>query len=406
MSNWFKVIIPEEKLHPKFIHLSNFAYLEEKNLVSEWITRFVNKDGNKKTITQFQESFHSMIWELYLNEAIITSSTNIIKDENKESVDFFIQKNNQKANIEAVVSNISDSSPKESERTLNDIYGNNDYYKIINESIPRLLNSIINKSKHYEKHYIKNSNITDNPFVLAISDHAQINSGQSSYYPLLNVLYNAYYDPEDRENLKIYGYDNLDHEYKYKDTYLKSNGTQLELGLFSTEKYKHISAIIYSCTMTLGKLTSLCVNHSTPKFIVTEWEEHKKLRYSNTISDESLLDGLFIFHNPYAEKEFSNDFFNQKGITNIYFNEDDCDEFLMLNTKERYSPLVRRYIGVKGDEFNLIKDIDEFMFIPTNITNHWKKNKAILRKYRPLKYRRKIFKRVERQDVKLPCPSI
>ena len=125
--------------------------------------------------------------------------------------------------------------------------------------------------------------------------------------------------------------------------------------------------------MTLGKLTSLCVNHSTPKFIVTEWEEHKKLRYSNTISDESLLDGLFIFHNPYAEKEFSNDFFNQKGITNIYFNEDDCDEFLMLNTKERYSPLVRRYIGVQGDEFNLIKDIDEFMFIPTNIKNHWKK---------------------------------
>ncbi len=39
-------------------------------------------------------------------------------------------------------------------------------------------------------------------------------------------------------------------------------------------------------------------------------------------------------------------------------------------------------------------------YLSENITNHWKKNKAIIRKYRPFKYRKKIFERLNYKDVK------
>jgi hypothetical protein len=361
MKNWFDIIEKEENLHKKFKHLLDIFYTNERELLEDWITRFIIKDGETKTIKQFQSSYHSMAWEVYLNELIISSGGTI--DNKVSSPDFFIHKDGKNASIEAVVANIS---PKygipETERTISDIYGENDYSSILNESIIRLLSAITYKSDKYYKTYNNNEKVNNRPYVIALSDHAQINSGQSSCFPLLAILFNAYYDPDDKENLKILGYDNFDREYKYKEHHIKANGEPLELGLFSTEKYKHISAIIYSCTMTLGKLTSLSKDHFSPKFIIIEREEFKKIRYSDSSPDETLSDGIFIFHNPYAERPFSEHFINGDGVTNIYLDKDDDDEMIKIKTIGDYSPLIRRFVGMRGDEYLYVDDIDQYTF--------------------------------------------
>lgn len=101
-------------------------------------------------------------------------------------------------------------------------------------------------------------------------------------------------------------------ELSYVDKIKKNKDTQLEVGLFTTDKYKEISAIIFSTTGTFSKAVSCS---DTDCIIQANTFHLEKGRISREIPNEmyfeSLLDGLQIHRNPFAEtpldlKEFSN----------------------------------------------------------------------------------------------------
>ena len=359
MTDWFEnILVDKDKLHYKFKYLLDYQYNEERNILKSWIKNFIIKDGKTKTIKEFQTTFHSTFFELYLNEVILNSGATI--SNNVKSPDFYIKKEGINICVEAVIANIAEAGEPESTRTLSDIYGENDYYKIVDESIIRTLGAITGKLKKYPQ-YAKSDFVKNDSFIIALADFSQVNYGQSYFYPLLAILYQAYYDPDEKTDLKIYCNDSLDKQYKYKDVHLKPNGNPLNLGLFSSDEYKHISAIIYTCTLTFGKLTSLSENHSIPRFIRLDRENIDVLRYSGQQSDESLCDGLFIFHNPFAEKPLPNNYFKGKGLTNILFN---AEEYVIDIDCQDSSPLMRRRTGMKGDECIDMDDIDKFHFLP------------------------------------------
>lgn len=365
MLNWFIPKIPQHKLHHKFKFLKNFQYTSERELLSLWISNFKIKDGLEKTIKQFQETFHDVFWEIYLNEVFIRSGHTILED--MESPDFCLEKNKNKIFVEAVASNIAKTELKESERTLDHIYGENDHYHILDEAIVRIYNSLSIKKEKYLNNYSSKAGINKSPFILAIGDYAQVNYGQSYYYPLLALLYGAYYDPNDLKiELKILCEDDFGKEYKHIINHTKKNGAKLAVGIFNTEEYEHISAIIYSCTTTLGKLTSLSYDHIPfEKFIVLDKEnsysEYQTLRYSKQTPDETLYDGLFVYHNPIAINKLPEDFLTQEGVTHIRYKEDDMPAITISN-KENI--LKRRQVGMKGTEQELIKNLDEFIKVP------------------------------------------
>ncbi|WP_375320599.1 hypothetical protein [Aliivibrio logei] len=365
MSDWYKLEVEEEKAHEKFLTFLNFQYTSERNLFSSWVDGFVIKDGKKKTINQFQTTFHSMFWEVYLNQVFIDSGHKIRGD--VTSPDFCIDKNGQTVCVEAVISNISKDNPSEDKRTFEDIYGSNDYYGILDESIIRLYNSFLEKSKKYIDKYSTEAHVKSNPYIIAIGDYAQINYGQSYYYPLLALLYNAYYDEDEkRESLKILCEDSFNKEYKYIDNHIKSNGSLLKMGLFSDVKYQHVSAVIYSCTTTLGKLSSLCEDHFPfPKCVVVERESpnysYRRLRYSEQQPDETLFDGIFIFHNPYAKNKLPDDFLSEKGVVHFFYDEENNLIKIDFLGKDI---LKRRFVCMKGTERELLEDFDDFVFYP------------------------------------------
>ncbi len=371
MSGWFDRKI--KKTHPKFEFLLEPCYMAEKALLEEWIGNFKVKDGIDKTIKQFQETFHSTFWEVYLNKVFSESGCLILDD--ITSPDFGLIKGNEKIFVEAVVSNIALIEPAEIERTLDDIHGENDHYKILDESIIRLYSSMCNKLERYNNHYSTRSDIQGAKFVLAMGDYAQINYGQSFYYPLLALLYGAYYDPDDRkDNLKILCEDSFSNEYKFIETHKKKNGAELKLGLFNSKEYEHVSAIIYSCTTTLGKLSSLVENHiPIEKCIVidreTPYAEHQILRYSNQQSDETLYDGLFVYHNPNATNKLQDDFLDEIGVTHIRYDEEN-DPAISIHYKNRSGILKRRQVCMKGTERELLENYDNFSFIPVARTCH------------------------------------
>lgn len=362
--DWFTPLVSKDKLHSKFLFMLDPQYTSERKLFTEWTSSFIIKDGLDKTVKEFQTTFHSVFWEVYLNKVITCSNGTINGD--VSSPDFIITKNNKTTCMEAVIANIAQDKPKENERTIEDVYGDNDHYEILDESIIRLYGAVTSKLEKYKDSYSKSKTVESSPFVIAIGDYGQINFGQSYYYPMLAILYNAYYDPNDEKDLLILCCDNYEREYKYIEHHLNKNKKELKLGFFSSNENKNISAILYSCTLTLGKLTSLCENHTPlPKTIALTRDngilELDICRHSGSMPDETLLDGTFIFHNPYAEKPLPDSFIEGKGLTHIYFKPDEGE--LEIVTKGSMT-LKRRFISISEVAPELIPNYNEYLWMP------------------------------------------
>lgn len=362
----FNPLVEKSKLHYRFKEFIAPQFIKERELLQKWCSGFYIKDGEKKTIKQLQTTFYSVFWEIYLNE--VFKDLNYCICEGYSSPDFILDIESSKVCIEAVISNVSDGGRGEEERTLTESLGENDRNKIVNESIIRLYNAVSFKNKKYLKDYIKNEVVRENPFVLAISDYSQANYDQTYIYSMMALLYSAYYDPEDTEELLILCNDSFNREYKYKDKVLKHNGAELKLGLFQNDEYKHLSAIIYTCTLCREKLTSLTINHPNKKFILIDrdissfsGDEESSFsihRTSGSKPDEVLADGIFVFHNRFASNPLDENFMKGKGITHIRDNEDEFE----IDYYGHLPPLKRRRVGMSGQDFEYIQEMDDFDF--------------------------------------------
>jgi hypothetical protein len=82
----FTLQVPSESLHPIFAMLLNDRYSVERAVLSEWATGMVDRD--QKFVQEFQTTFDSCFWELYLNAAV--SAWNLQTDYSFASPDFVI----------------------------------------------------------------------------------------------------------------------------------------------------------------------------------------------------------------------------------------------------------------------------------------------------------------------------
>jgi len=60
----FQPIVPEERFHPNFRNLITIANGFDLDVLTDWASGFVDRDG--KFVEEFQTSFNSCFWELYL----------------------------------------------------------------------------------------------------------------------------------------------------------------------------------------------------------------------------------------------------------------------------------------------------------------------------------------------------
>lgn len=366
----FSLLVDESELHHGFVDLLSPGNIKERRLLQEWWLNFTIKDGKKKTVKEFQTTFYSVFWEIYLDN--LFKSHGYLIDTAYSSPDFILKKGSETICVEAVVANLSEGGEGEEHRTLGEALGDNDNLQIMNESIIRLFNAICNKNKTYQSTYSKVEIVKETPFVLALADYSQANYDQTYIYSMMALLYSAYYDPKEQEQEKLLFHcsDSFGREFKYKDKVHKKNGSTLNIGLFQSKEYQHISAIIYTCTLSLGKLTSLTTNHPEEKFIMlcrdmsrhfsdedSTFSVHRK---SGSCSDEVLADGIFVFHNPYAKMPLDNEAFIGDGITHIKFDEDQ-GEFEIDYIFPR-GPLKRRRVGEPGQDIEYIKEMKNLTF--------------------------------------------
>ncbi|GGC83950.1 hypothetical protein [Vreelandella lutescens] len=340
MLDLFTEIVDKKKLHPKFKLVKDHLSLSgEHDILKDWIEGFIDRDN--KIIQDFQENFHSAFWEFYLFAVFKEAGFEI--DFKKNRPDFRIIKP-KKIYVEATVANIKDKGPKEDTRTFDDIMSmikpahmQKDFDDNLRESITRYSGSILAKSNMYTGYTKKTKKIKDGieievekkyngysededfdltaPYIIALSGYEQINYGNNFFYAMFALLYGSYYN-------------NLNDNFSKKENIVKPDSSStIPIGLFLDNNMEHVSAIIFSCTMTLGKLTSLSISQQKSHFITNSvlcirhdtTPPHFKPQIVSPDSPEYLSDGLFIFHNPFAKNPVDSDAFNKTNIVNVHF---------------------------------------------------------------------------------------
>ncbi len=316
--------ILDEKLHSKFKLLLKPEFYRHREIIQGWVEGFVDRDN--KIIKEFQTTFHSSFWEFYL--FALFKELNFELDQTHDRPDFII-KAPEEIYIEAVVPEINDKTGiPESMRDMDDIismfippYEQTDFYKVLDEAIIRQSNSILKKRNNYIKNYSKCDWIDEKPYVIALSSYDQINYGREFIYPMLALLYGMYYVPEKED-------------YEIRNSVKKDNGADIPIGIFNNPDYSNISAIIYSSTITIGKLTSLSISNgkrSTINEVYGLYKDYKdsdkpyKLNIVSPETPEELSDGVFIFHNPNAKHKLPLTYFESSNITQYFINDSELN---------------------------------------------------------------------------------
>lgn len=328
--------LDESKLHEKFLFLRDYEELSgARSILKSWTKDFCDRDN--KIVKEFQTTFHSSLWEFYLFSVFKEAGLKI--DQSKDRPDFMI-KEPYNFNVEAVVANIKQDGVSEKERTIEDQLSiteppqlQKDFYDVMDEAIVRYSNAINSKNNKYIKDYSNCEWVASyDPFLIASSSYDQINYGREYIYPMMALLYGLYYDS------------NKDC-YVEKSSIKKPNtGSDIPIGIFYDKKFENISAIIFSCTVTMGKLESMAISNN--KFslnqvynIRRDFEDSKipyKLQKVSYEYPELLSDGLFIFHNPNAVNKLAIDTFESTNATQYFIKNN-----MIFNTQNTY-PIVAR----------------------------------------------------------------
>ena len=312
--------LTDDKLNYKFKLLNNKEEFKgEQKIVCDWTEGF--RDRDKKIIKEFQTTFHSSFWEFFLYTYFKDCAFTLNQEYTRP--DFYIEKP-YRINVEAVTANIKQNGRKESDRGMLDIVEafvpprfQENFNLLLDEAIIRYSNSIIKKSEKYKKEYSKENHVNGNtPFAIALGSFDQVNYGREYIYPLMALLYGKYYNPQ------------LD-VFEERNSILKpGTNSEIKLGLFNSSEFSNISAIIFSCTVTLGKLTALSISQNNMSYYTNNvynlrrdfMDDSKPYKVQRVSSQcpESISDGVFVFHNPYAKNKIPIEVFEYNDTTQYF----------------------------------------------------------------------------------------
>jgi len=315
--NLFKPVVPTAQHHPNFRNLLRMGNGFTLDVLTDWAKGFVDRDG--KFVTEFQTTFNSSFWELYLHAVL--KKYGIPVDFTKARPDFCLPSNG--FNIEATVASNAQDFPPEHSRLGKVPPPDLNAFNL--QSIIRLSNSLTAKHRKYLESYAALDHVQGNPYVLAITNFDQPFSFMACQRPIEAVLH-GYYVDEERYIASGRRDGRLEGEALLK--VFKDNGSPIELGLFATPEYGEISAVIFSGCANMGKVRALSSDPSpgiafTALRLNPASDQPHIIRAPKQRYEENLLDGLRVYHNPYAIHPIDPTLFRHPSVFQSFYENDD-----------------------------------------------------------------------------------
>jgi hypothetical protein len=313
----FTPVVSEAAQHLYFRAIWKQANGFNCDVLNEWARGFRDRDG--KFVTEFQTTFDSSFWELYLYAVLKQLKLDV--DFSFASPDFVVT-NHAGINIEATVaSNAQGSSPEyqQSGAPIPD-----DLNEFNRQTIIRISNSLDAKRRKYVESYSELGHVKNRPFVVAVSAFDRPFAWLTCQRAIEAVLYGYYVDEERflRDGGELKG--------QRLESVTKDNGSEVPVGIFRSDKFEWLSAVIFSSCATWGKVRALS-SDPNPNIVfqavkrnLSDVKAHvttaRKPQYS-----ESLLDGLRVYHNPAATHKLDKNIFRNKDVYQSYYSEEQED---------------------------------------------------------------------------------
>lgn len=336
MLDLFDPRFPEAKLHDHFRLISAHPdYAKVKPVIRNWAAGLLDRRGEGgKFINEFQSTFNSSMWELYLNRALIDLGCSV--DFSKSAPDFFVRgPGNYEFNIEAVISDRAPTDDREATFNEQD-FKKRGALKLIGKIMDKL--ELYRGSKGKMHPYSSMSHVRDRPFVIAIAPFdSDLSLSQNN--ELINMVLFGLAPPVLEEQGRV--------KQGRTTSLLKPSGAAVEMGIFTNDSFKEISAVFFSTVGTFGKAVvesnierlvratryrvidkdkvepgSELWRLGTHRFqlamlnylVTLRWDRGSQIdgadmfvRHSS-FHRETHLDGLQIYLNPYAEIPFDQSF--------------------------------------------------------------------------------------------------
>lgn len=313
----FEPLVDETRQHPNFRNIVRPGNGFALDVLNDWARGFVDRDG--KFVEEFHTTFNSAFWELYL--FAVLKKYELVVDFSKSRPDFCIPDRNLV--VEATVAaNAYGTEPEHARRGKSPPADLNEFNF---DAILRLSNSVSQKHKKYIQSYAGLEHVKDRSFVVAVTSFDRPYSFLVCQRPIEAVLHGYYVDEE--RYLATQGREGrLEGEQLLR--VFKDNGSPVHLGLFSSPAYSDISAVIFSSCATLGKVRALSSDPNrgivftavryNPDSVKPHIVKEPKQRYT-----ENLLDGLRIYHNPFATRPLDPAMFRHPSVFQSYYQDDE-----------------------------------------------------------------------------------
>lgn len=343
----FSTKIAKNKLHDSFKHIyKNNSYAPVRDIIQLWGRGLLERSGEQnKFVNEFQTTFNSALWELYLNEMFILLNYSV--DYTKDSPDFCITTpSGYKFNVEAMISDRPHKPP------VGEIFSE---LKFKHQSTLKLIGKIKDKHDLYtgvkgkKFPYSTMEHVIDKPFVLALAPFdSDLSLSQNN--TIINRVLFGIEEPTKRDLVR---------GAQRRVTSIKKNeNTEIPLGIFTNDSYKEISAVIFSTTGTFGKaVVQSGIEHyvrstryralDVNDFIASEGmknegkhsrklgPEHYLATHRHFYGDEVIgvdvelchsrnhiethFDGLHVYYNPYATVPLNKNIFFPTEITHNFY---------------------------------------------------------------------------------------
>lgn len=285
------------------------------DVVNDWAKGFEDRDG--KFVKEFQTTFDSSFWELYLFAVLKHFGLKV--DFSVPSPDFLVT-NHGGINVEATVALPAQGSTPEYVKRGSGVP--DDLNELNRQTILRIRNSLDAKQKKYSKVYSSLGHVKNRPFVIGISAFDGPFARLACQRAIEAVLYGYYVDEERflREGGTLEG--------QHISLVTKDNLSEVSVALFVREEFSWLSAVLFSSCATWGKVRALSSDPNPSIFfealrlnssgVVPHLVRAQKSQYS-----ESLLDGLRVYHNPSATHKLNITTFRHTDVFQSYYSEED-----------------------------------------------------------------------------------
>lgn len=317
------------RFHPIFAMLLQDQYGPERAVLEAWAEGFRDRDG--KFVQEFQTTFESSLWELYLNACLRALGLKI--DFAFDSPDFVVTSPTGLIVEGTITAPAAGGKPA---------YGYDsseiptDFNEFNRQASLRICNSFDSKIKRYRDYYSTLSHARNKPYAIAIGAYDRPLAHMAASRPILAAIYGLYYDEETtiaQSAPQVISYP--------VEAVVKSETTDIPVGLFCTDNYADVSAVLYSSLTTWGKVRALADNPIAQTVYTTFHPNTRGLNASvkRAIKKdyrEDLLDGMYVLHNPFANEPIPHGVLSHARVAEIRVSTDgqlqvdSPDDFLLM----------------------------------------------------------------------------